>query len=159
QVRREEQRSAVIAVVRWMVVALLLVWVHAIGDGRVEQGLDAVDTANEASAADKHHRMTARLLAGGPAAVRVPARDIDDLQVIAAKQGMQAEHSHRFSQMRTNVQACARACCDPRRGRTSPTTPEHQDPDPSKPTRLETAMASIRKEILIDASPDDVWAA
>lgn len=88
----KDERCAVVAVVMRVVVALLLAGIHAVGDGRVEQSLEAFDAANEAPAANEHDRVIAGLLAGETAPASVPAGDVGDFNAIATEKRTCAQH-------------------------------------------------------------------
>jgi hypothetical protein len=103
QARPEPDGGAVVAVVVWVVVALVLARVDAVGARRVEQLLDAVDGADEAAAAHEHDRVMLRLVAvaAEPAAMR--AVDVGDFDP-SRWTSMDAVATVRVCQMSTDVQ-------------------------------------------------------
>ena len=78
-----ERRAHVAAVVR-VVVALLLLRVHAVRERRVQDGLGPVDAAHEAAAAHEDDRMASHLLVLATPAAPMRADDVRDFQPIAA---------------------------------------------------------------------------
>jgi Polyketide cyclase / dehydrase and lipid transport len=154
EIRIESERRAVIAVVVRMVIALLLARVHAVDERGVEQSLNAIHTAQEASTADEHDRLPPGLLARRSATASMPAGDVIDRDALAAEDPLRAQHGRPVSQMRTNVQDGVGDHCQSRPGRKG---------QRSRPPAIEQTgdrqMAHIRKQVLIDARPEDVWAA
>src|SRR5580692_436203 len=155
QFRIDEQRRAVVAVIVWMVVALLFSGVHAVGERRIEDALHAVATAHKAAAAHEHQGMSARLLVRETATASMPAGNVADLDARLVVQRRRAQHARHESLRRARISKpagggscearCRCAAVESARQLTRQTG-EHE-------------MACIRKEILIDASPEDVWAA
>jgi hypothetical protein len=79
QLVAEEERGAVIALVVWVVVALLLGGCHAVGKRWIERGLRPARAAHEAAATHEHDRVAVDLLADLAPAPPVPAGHIGEL--------------------------------------------------------------------------------
>ena len=72
--------------------ALFIARVHAVGDRRIEQRLDAARVANEASAAHEDKRVAIRDLGRLAPSALVPARDIGDLDPVPTEDRADAQH-------------------------------------------------------------------
>src|SRR3954453_7189963 len=86
----EPHGGAVVAVVVRVVIPLFLTRVDAVGAGRVQELLVAVDAAHEAAAANEHDRVATCLVAG--ALTTMTAADIGELHALIVEQEARAQH-------------------------------------------------------------------
>src|SRR3954454_13991157 len=86
----EPHGGAVVAVVVRVVIPLFLTRVDAVGAGRVQELLVAVDASHEAAAANEHDRVATCLVAG--ALTTMTAADIGELHALIVEQEARAQH-------------------------------------------------------------------
>jgi hypothetical protein len=104
---------------------------HHVGEGWIDEELEALTVVFKASTAYEHQRVSSDVLFVPTSAYFLAARDISDPHAGFVKHGMKPEHEATL--LRTNVQ------------------------DRDRPASDVLPMASIRKHIEIDAAPQVVW--